>query len=37
MLVRTLSSAVLGIDAYPVSVEVDNSPGTNRFTLVGLP
>lgn len=37
MLARVQSSAVLGIDGYPVAVEVDNYPGSNQFYLVGLP
>ncbi|MEI6520012.1 MAG: YifB family Mg chelatase-like AAA ATPase [bacterium] len=31
------SSAVLGIDAFRVVVEVDASPGEGKFLLVGLP
>lgn len=37
MLARIQSSAVLGIDAYPVSIEVDTRPGMFRFKVVGLP
>ena len=37
MLARVHSSAVLGIDAFPLAVEVDNHPGTNNFFMVGLP
>ncbi len=37
MLARVLSSAVLGIDAHPVEVEVNLSPGLARFDTVGLP
>lgn len=36
MLVRTYGSAVYGIDAITVTIEVDVSPGINFF-LVGLP
>lgn len=37
MLARIHSIAVLGIDGIPLSVEVDNHPGMNKFTIVGLP
>ncbi len=37
MLARINSAAVLGIDAYPVQVEVDISRGLRSFTTVGLP
>lgn len=37
MLARVLSSAVLGIDAYRVEVEVDIAQGLPTFTTVGLP
>ncbi len=37
MLARVQSSAVLGIDAYGVRVEVDVSNGTPAITIVGLP
>lgn len=37
MLARILSSAVLGIDAHPVSIEVDARSGMFRFKVVGLP
>ena len=38
MLVRVDSSAILGVDAYTVEVEVDISPSANSmFMLVGLP
>ena len=37
MLFKTLSAAVLGIDAYLVEVEVDVSPGKPGFLTVGLP
>lgn len=37
MLARVQSCAVLGIDAYPLAVEVDNYPGQNLVFMVGLP
>ena len=37
MLARVLSSAVIGIDAYVVEVEVDIAAGLPIFTTVGLP
>ncbi|MCX5903483.1 MAG: ATP-dependent protease, partial [Proteobacteria bacterium] len=37
MLSKTFSSAILGIDAYLVEVEVDISPGLPYFSTVGLP
>lgn len=37
MLAKVLSSAVIGIDAYLVEVEVDISHGLPTFTTVGLP
>ncbi|MDX1708903.1 MAG: YifB family Mg chelatase-like AAA ATPase, partial [Desulfobacterales bacterium] len=37
MLAKVLSSAVMGIDAYPVEVEVDITSGLPTFTTVGLP
>lgn len=37
MLSQVNSSAVLGIDAYVVEVEVDISSGLPRFDIVGLP
>lgn len=37
MLARVLTSAVIGIDAYLVEVEVDISFGLPSFTTVGLP
>jgi magnesium chelatase family protein len=37
MLAKVLSSAVLGIDAFPVEVEVDVSRGLPSFSTVGLP
>lgn len=37
MLAKVLSSAVIGIDAYIVQVEVDIAQGLPAFTTVGLP
>jgi magnesium chelatase family protein len=37
MLAKVFSSAVLGIDAYIVEVEVDLAPGLPSFAVVGLP
>jgi magnesium chelatase family protein len=37
MLAKVLSGALLGIDAYPVEVEVDISQGLPQFATVGLP
>jgi magnesium chelatase family protein len=37
LLAKVLSSAVLGIDAYAVEVEVDITSGLPTFTTVGLP
>ena len=37
MLAKVLSSAVIGIDAYLVEVEVDIAQGLPAFTTVGLP
>ncbi len=37
MLAIVLSSAVIGIDAFPVEVEVDISNGLPSFNIVGLP
>ena len=37
MLARIRSAALAGIDAYPVDVEVDISPGLPSFSTVGLP
>ncbi|PIE70176.1 MAG: ATP-dependent protease [Deltaproteobacteria bacterium] len=37
MLARTLSSAVIGIDAHVIEVEVDIASGLPAFTIVGLP
>ena len=37
MLARCLSASLLGIDARPVTVEVDLAPGLPGLQLVGLP
>jgi len=37
MLARVHSAAIFGIDAYPVTVEVDITRGQYAFTIVGLP
>jgi magnesium chelatase family protein len=37
MISKVLSSAVLGIDAYEVGVEIDMAPGLPSFNIVGLP
>ena len=37
MLARVQSAAVVGLDALPVDVEVDVSPGIPTFAVVGLP
>ena len=37
MLAKVLSGALLGIDAYPVDVEVDLAQGLPQFATVGLP
>jgi magnesium chelatase family protein len=37
MLARLMAAAVVGIEAVPVSVEVDVSPGLPGMTTVGLP
>ncbi|NUM56496.1 MAG: YifB family Mg chelatase-like AAA ATPase [Candidatus Hydrogenedentes bacterium] len=37
MLARVQSCAVLGVDAYPLAVEVDTRPGENKMFMVGLP
>src|SRR5210317_1135002 len=37
MIARILSSAVIGIDAYIVEVEIDISQGLPSFATVGLP
>ncbi|ADV66958.1 YifB family Mg chelatase-like AAA ATPase [Deinococcus maricopensis] len=37
MLARTTSVALIGVNAVPVTVEVDVSPGLPAFAIVGLP
>src|SRR5512133_303276 len=37
MLARVISGALVGIDAYPVEVEVDIAQGLPQFSTVGLP
>ena len=36
MLAAIRSAAVQGIEAYPVTVEVDAAPGLPQWTIVGL-
>jgi magnesium chelatase family protein len=37
MIVKILSSAIIGIDSFPVEVEVDITAGLPQFSTVGLP
>ncbi|MEJ5299729.1 MAG: YifB family Mg chelatase-like AAA ATPase [Thermodesulforhabdaceae bacterium] len=37
MLSKVFTFTIVGIDAYPVEVEVDLSPGMPQFNIVGLP
>jgi len=37
VIVRVTSGTVIGIDSYPIDVEVDVSPGLPIFSTVGLP
>ena len=37
MIVKAISSAVIGIDSFPVEVEVDITAGLPQFSTVGLP
>jgi magnesium chelatase family protein len=37
MIVKVASSTIIGIDSYPVEVEIDISPGLPQFSTVGLP
>jgi magnesium chelatase family protein len=37
MLARLMAAAIVGVEAVPVSVEVDVSPGLPGLTVVGLP
>lgn len=36
MLTRVQSAYIIGIDAFPLTVEVDSTPGDNKIELVGL-
>ena len=35
--IRVFSGATIGLDAFPVEVEVDSTPGLHSFNIVGLP
>jgi magnesium chelatase family protein len=37
LIVKVSSSTVIGIESYPIDVEVDVSPGLPQFSTVGLP
>ena len=37
MIAKTLSASVLGVDAFPIEVELDMARGLSQFTIVGLP
>jgi len=37
LLASVLSSAIAGVDAFPVEVEVDSGSGVAKFRMVGLP
>ncbi|MBM4121126.1 MAG: hypothetical protein FJ249_00830 [Nitrospira sp.] len=37
MLAKVLSAALVGLEAYPVEVEVDIGGGLPQFSVVGLP
>lgn len=37
MLARVLSCGVLGIDGFPIHIEIDARPGMNKVRIVGLP
>ena len=37
MIVKVISSTIIGIESYPVDVEIDVSPGLPQFSTVGLP
>lgn len=37
MIAKVFSAGILGIDAYPITVEVDSTRGIPSFTTVGLP
>ncbi len=34
---RVFSGAIIGLDAFPIEVEVDSTPGLHFFNIVGLP
>lgn len=35
--IRVFSGAIIGLDAIPIEVEVDSTPGLHFFNIVGLP
>jgi magnesium chelatase family protein len=35
--VKVFSGAIIGLDAFPIEVEVDSTPGLHFFNIVGLP
>src|SRR3989338_4241708 len=35
--VRVFSGATIGLEAFPIEVEVDATPGLHFFSIVGLP
>jgi magnesium chelatase family protein len=37
LIVKVISSTIIGIESYPVDVEIDVSPGLPQFSTVGLP
>ena len=37
MIASTVSATLIGVDAHPIRVEVDLTPGLQSFTIVGLP
>jgi magnesium chelatase family protein len=37
MIVKTISSSIIGIDSFPIEVEVDITAGLPQFSTVGLP
>jgi magnesium chelatase family protein len=37
LIVKVASCTVIGIESYPIDVEVDVSPGLPQFSMVGLP
>src|SRR3989338_9705326 len=34
---KVFSAAVIGLDAFPIDVEVDSTPGLHSLNIVGLP